>query len=143
MVMSNEVNSASTFIFGGNAEFTIRNVESGNGYKYKVRKGKLRQNDKNEVFFVKVKNGQHWEYAGYVVRTATAFFYNQGKRGTLPVTSPAIKGLVYALNKGANPLPAPMTMTHHGRCAHCGRKLDDEVSVARGFGPVCWKQMNM
>lgn len=25
-----------------------------------------------------------------------------------------------------------------GRCRHCGRKLTDELSLARGIGSTCW-----
>lgn len=36
-------------------------------------------------------------------------------------------------------------MQHYGRitgsCAVCGRPLEDEVSVARGIGPVCWEKV--
>lgn len=28
-----------------------------------------------------------------------------------------------------------------GRCAICNRTLEDEVSVARGIGPVCWERI--
>lgn len=29
-----------------------------------------------------------------------------------------------------------------GRCGVCGRTLEDEVSVARGIGPVCWGRLS-
>ncbi len=138
--MTHEVQSASTFIFGGNAEFTIRNTSSGNGYKYRVRKGKPKGD--RDVYFVKVKNGATWEYAGCVLGNASSFYYVRGQKGALEFDAPAIRGLLYAIRKGANPLPKPMSMIHHGRCAHCGRRLDDETSIERGFGPVCWKTMS-
>ncbi len=27
-------------------------------------------------------------------------------------------------------------------CEKCGRKLKDAISIERGYGPVCWKQIN-
>jgi len=27
------------------------------------------------------------------------------------------------------------------RCARCGRKLTDPVSIKRGYGPVCWERV--
>jgi hypothetical protein len=43
----------------------------------------------------------------------------------------------------ADPIEA---MTHYGRitgrCAVCNRTLEDEVSVARGIGPVCWEKVS-
>lgn len=36
-------------------------------------------------------------------------------------------------------------MQHYGRvtnhCAVCGRKLEDDLSVQRGIGPVCWEKV--
>lgn len=36
-------------------------------------------------------------------------------------------------------------LTHYGRitgrCGVCGRTLEDEVSVARGIGPICWGRL--
>lgn len=30
---------------------------------------------------------------------------------------------------------------HHvfKRCNRCGRKLNDKISIARGYGPRCWE----
>ncbi len=43
----------------------------------------------------------------------------------------------------ADPLEA---LSHYGkitgRCGVCGRTLEDEVSVARGIGPVCWGRIS-
>ena len=27
-------------------------------------------------------------------------------------------------------------------CQNCGRKLKDTISIGRGYGPVCWKQIH-
>ena len=33
-------------------------------------------------------------------------------------------------------------ITHNGYCGRCGRRLHDDKSVMRGFGPVCWKHVD-
>lgn len=43
-------------------------------------------------------------------------------------------------------LDSPTAAAQHygqitGRCAVCNRTLEDEVSVARGIGPVCWDRV--
>lgn len=139
--MKNEVKNARNFIFGGNAEFTIKNIVSSKEYKYNIRKSKNKYEDK-ELFFVRVKNGKDFEYAGCIFKFLNGkFVYNKGKKGNLDITDPAIKGIIYAINRGNNALPHPMKMIHHGHCACCGRKLDDDESIERGFGPICWKNI--
>jgi len=34
-----------------------------------------------------------------------------------------------------------LTIEHTGRCGMCRRELTDEVSIARGLGPICAKRM--
>ena len=138
-VVDNEVKDTFQFIFGGKAEFTIMNMDSKKGFKYKVTQCR----DKKELFFVKVKDGAEWEYAGYItMKDEQSCSYKRGNKGTRDFNDPAINGLAWAVRKGHNPLPRPMIMMHHGKCACCGKKLDDAVSVARGFGPVCWDRLS-
>lgn len=134
--MLKKVNDVKTFIFGGKAEFTIKNEVSNNKYKYKVNRSKTIEN----IFFVKVKVGNDWQYAGFLNIKNDNASYGVGKKGTMDATHPAIKGLMYAIHKGHAALPEPMIMFHHGKCACCGRKLDDDDSIDRGIGPVCWKK---
>ena len=138
MRLETEVKDVYQFIFGGKSEFTIENTDSKKGYKYKVTKCK----DKDNLFFVKVKDGESYEYAGYMTINADGKIqYKQGQKGPRDFDDEAIKGLAWAIRKGHNPLPHPMIMMHHGKCACCGKKLDDAESVARGIGPVCWDRI--
>lgn len=129
-----EVTRARSFILGGKAEFTIENLNSGTFYKYRVTRSK----DNDQLFFVRVmgENGK-WFYTGYL--NLKYEWYRQGQNGKLDSNAPQIRGLMYAL-KRTEALPRPMIMMHHGKCACCGRKLNDPVSVARGIGPDCWKK---
>ena len=125
------------FILGGNAEFTISNIHNKIHYEYRIRKSK----DKNNLFFIWYKESiEAWKYAGYFTANGCMIDYRKGKNGNLDVTSPIIKGIFYAM-RHFEELPYPMQMTHHGKCACCGKKLMDEESVIRGFGPTCWKRV--
>lgn len=138
-ILENEVLESLSFIFGGRAEFTIKNLSSNNEFKYKV--SKCQKNEK--IYYVCVKVSAEWAYAGYILKNNDGSYrYNKGKNGTMEKDEPAIKGLIYAICKGDNPLPRPMVLRHHGKCGCCGKKLDDNESVSRGFGPVCWKKLN-
>lgn len=125
------------FIFGGNAEFTIRNVQSGNGYKYNVIRSKKDRN----VYFIKFcdkRNGE-WTYAGFFRRSSNGVgvSFIKGKKGRCDKEDAPIRGLFYAMNHGQDKLPAPMEMHHHGRCCCCGKVLTDKTSVEKGMGPIC------
>ena len=132
-----EVKRPVDFIFGGKSEFSIWNTNSGTKYDYKISsiKGK-------DYFFVHTQINGDMLYAGYLRPYNGSFYYNKGKKGILDVNAPQIRGIMYCLSFGNNPVPLPMCMTHHGKCAKCGRSLKDAVSVERGFGPDCWQTLN-
>ena len=136
--MKNEVRTPYSFIFGGNAEFSIQNLENGQVYRYLVKKAK----DNDHMFFVYVQDGRNWSYSGYLLKhNDGSYRYDAGNKGNYGVGEPPIRGLMYALHYGNRPLPAPMSMYHHCKCALCGKTLKDAESVERGFGPECWKRV--
>jgi hypothetical protein len=130
------VDDVKTFILGGKSEFTILNQTSHVSYKYKVTQSR----DDEKFFFIKVFDGQSYQYAGYLIM-GDLITYGKGKKGTRDISDPAIKGLLWALRRGHRALPEPMVMYHHGRCACCGKTLDDPKSIIRGIGPVCWERV--
>lgn len=143
---SSVVNNPKEFIFGGKAEFTIRNTNSGRFYKYRITQSK----NNEDIYFVKYTTSKDsWEYAGFLkVMKGTLFDdgeyivkYSKGRNGTLDENAPAIKGIFYAIKHGDGPLPEPMEMTHHGRCCCCGKPLTNKTSVERGYGPECRKRL--
>lgn len=134
-----EVNTPYSFIFGGNAEFSIQNLENGVVFRYNIKKAK----DNDRMYFVYVQEGRNWSYAGYLLKYQDGSYrYNTGNKGNYGSGEPPIKGLLYALRHKDRAIPKPMSMYHHGRCALCGRELKDRESVERGFGPECWKRIN-
>lgn len=134
--MDTEVLRTRDFILGGKAEFTIENTNSGNNFKYKVY-----NKDDGEIFFVYVDDGSGYKYAGFLKDFGEGLVYRRGAKGNFEANTPAIRGIIYALNKGNNPLPRPMILMHHGRCACCGKRLTDAESVSRGFGSYCWNKV--
>lgn len=130
-----EVKFPYSFILGGDACFSILNSNSGTKFDYRVKKA-----EKGSNFFIYTPIDGVLSYVGYLVKYNGGLFYRRGDKGKLEEGSPQIRGLLYAL-KFNNTLPMPMIMIHHGKCAKCGRKLKDAESVARGFGPDCWKKV--
>lgn len=132
-----EVKTPIDFIFGGKAEFSIWNTNSGTKYDYKVYAA-----EGKNFYFVRTMIDGEMKYAGFIINNNGQFVYKRGNKGLLDADAPQIKGIMYCLSFNNNPLPMPMCMTHHGKCAKCGRSLKDAVSVERGFGPDCWKMLN-
>ncbi len=124
------INNPQKFITAGKAEFTIKNTNSGNKFQYRVTK-------KDNIYFINIRSDSHknWIYAGFLNEK---FQFIKGKKGQLNINDLAIKGLLYAI-KHTTPLPEPMLMHHHGRCACCGKKLTDDKSIEMGYGPICIK----
>lgn len=139
----NEILNLSQFIFGGKAEFTIENIQSGKGYQYRVNKAENKNStDKRDRYFVRVKDGSSEVYAGMItVYPNGAPYYNQGKTGAYDKDSPPIKGLFLAIYKATGGMKRPMVLYHHGKCSRCGRKLTDPESIERGIGPECIKKI--
>lgn len=137
MELENEVTNVRDFMFGGNSEFTIKNLISNKCCKYKI---KVADSDEN-LFFVRVMKRNSYEYAGCIRKENNDIFYKRGFKGELDINDEPIRGLFWSYYHAEKGLPKPMVMLHHGRCASCGRRLDDDLSVLRGFGPVCWKRL--
>lgn len=133
-----EVLKIPPFVYGGKAEFSIENLKSGRGFKYRVVKVEDNKKDYVDKFFVYVDG----EYAGLLsVYSAGKLYWSQGKKGTLSENSPAIKGLYMALDC-YDGMPRPMVLYHYGKCSVCGRKLTDPKSIGYGVGPECRKKFS-
>lgn len=131
-----EVLKIPPFVLGGKAEFSIENLDSGRGFKYKVIKMKDNKKDYVDKFFVYVDG----DYAGLLsVYSAGKLYWSQGKKGTQSENSPPIKGLYLALDSNGV-MKRPMVLYHHGKCSVCGRKLTDPKSIEYGMGPECRKK---
>lgn len=123
------------FILGGNAYFTITNTDTNKGCKYHIKK-------RGPVYFVSVKKNNRWVYGGYLKTNYKDYdyYYSIGKEGHFNTNTEEIKGLKWVLQHADNMDPR-ISITHHKRCACCGRLLHDEQSILRGIGPKCYKKI--
>ena len=130
-----------SFMLGGNADFSIENMNTGTRYSYLVQKSK----DNENLYFVKVKeSGQHYIYAGTLYKYDDGSVgYKQGKNGNYAQADPPIRGLLYIFKFNDRPIPPPMLMFHHGRCSVCGKRLTDAESIRMGIGPTCRKKIGL
>lgn len=131
------------FVFGGNATFTVLNVETGNRLTYKVTTPKGEQ--RGNVWFINVLSGCNnetdYSFVGIVDKGKTSFRLT--KKSRVKADSRSFKGFAWLFSHLSNEteLPSKVNFYHEGRCARCGRKLTTPESIESGFGPECIKKI--
>src|SRR6056297_445556 len=121
-----------SFLFGGNATFTLKSLKSGNNYTYKMKTPKNKKYHYKRYLYVMTgtDNEYHYKYIGSVYKNK--FFSN------IPGFDIAKKGFEWFFcNILSKHVPETVEMYHSMKCAKCGRKLTTPESVKMGFGPVC------
>jgi hypothetical protein len=151
------------FMFAGDATITIRGKEK--RYTYRISRGDLRQEDvargyTQPPYWVKYLSGRDNEndylplgmiqfgLGGKSPMFKVTKNVKSAKRSLagfpLPMAeqAPHIKGfnMVFeALLR--NQLISGFEIWHEGRCSRCNRKLTDDASIQRGFGPTCFEMV--
>jgi len=130
-----EAKSALSFIFGGKATFTLRSLKTGDHITFKVTKAK----DKGDLFFIKARRNTDAEGGfNYLAYFSKNTLRTSKKSKPLGNALTALEWTLGNLMEGR--LPSTLQVWHEGKCAKCGRALTDPDSLARGFGPECWKK---
>ena len=124
------------YLLGGHSEFTIANLKTGVQHSYIIDKPK----DSNKIYFLNVKIGGAFVYAGTLMFNNYIGTFSQGKKGKVDKDNVVIRGLLYVINN-IDTLPPNVVVYHSGKCSKCGRKLDDIESIKRGLGPDCYKKV--
>ena len=149
------------FMFAGDATITVRGKEK--RYTYRIKKGNLRPEDESRgytqpPYWVSYLCGQDNENdylpLGMIqfglggktpkfkvtrnVKSAT----RDGLGNPKPMEEQAahIKGFNMVFEGLLrNRIFSTVEIWHEGTCARCGRKLTDDDSISRGFGPTCFE----
>lgn len=129
-----DVKAISSFIFAGNATFTLRSRKTGCRYTYKVRDAAK----KNSLYFVSLLTGpdnQHdYHYFGFV-RNGKFNLSSKSSMNAESVPVMAFSWFLKSIQQGK--IPETLEVWHEGRCGRCGRPLTVPESIASGFGPEC------
>jgi hypothetical protein len=122
------------FVTAGNATFTLRSVQTGARFTYKMRKCE----DNPNLFFVALMNGpdneNNFNYLG-VVRNRQYAHGRKSRIGHDAASNIAFDWFWKHVSRGH--LPTTVECWHEGKCGRCGRKLTVPESIERGIGPEC------
>lgn len=127
---------ALSFMLAGNATMTLRSLESGNRFTYRVRAIK----DKRDWFFVSLMNGpdneSNFAYMG-LIRGA---HFARTAKSRVAETSVSFRAFEWFWrNLQSDHISSKVECWHEGRCGRCNRKLTVPESISRGIGPECIK----
>lgn len=135
------VNDVFTFIIGGRATFTLKSLETGKHFTYKVRLKKGAPDD--GPFWVSVLNGpdnyDNYQFTGKLEVVSGQLVYTHYEhRSVLSEDAPSVKAFRWFLHHvNKSRIPESCQFWHEGKCCRCGRKLTRPESIAAGIGPVC------
>ena len=130
------------FVTAGKAVFTFKSLESGKRLVFYVMKSSIPR--QAPVRFVYVKVDKAWTYIGAIYLNLTGRPFKYSNKSALRKNEFRVVGfewLWYRINRNLD-FNGQAEMIHAGKCGKCGRKLTDEKSIERGFGPTCWKTVS-
>jgi hypothetical protein len=137
-----DVESARTFLLGGNATITL--VSTGTGVRYTYRVKRAKGDKDNRPWFVGLLSGPdnsaNYTFMGTIwpATKTTPPTFARGSSGKVSDNAPSMKAFRWFMGCLAYPnLPPSLEVWHEGRCGRCGRKLTVPESIASGIGPVC------
>lgn len=122
-----------SFMFQGNATFTLRNKQTGKRYTYniKLNKRSISIHDYRSRFYVSVLDENRIPMCiGSFYRRDVGYFMRKNRVKNLP----AVVGFEWFSN---NRHSTRVEFLTDGRCARCNRKLSD---TSKTLGPECSKK---
>jgi hypothetical protein len=134
------------YIKAGNATFTLRSVQTGKRFTYKVSAVKDRKDPKKKIagfFFVALMTGPDNEASFTYLGTLSGSHFSLTRKSRLPITSQPVAAFDFTWKYllSHTTLSEQIEFWHSGRCGHCGKKLTVPESIELGIGPICANKM--
>jgi hypothetical protein len=131
--------NTSQFILAGNAYFTVKNLNTGNRFSYRVSSPK----SKAPVHFVSVLTGpdntNDYIFIGTIFNGSS---FRHSKKSRITSDAQSVKVFSWFFDKfQSGTLPEFVTVYPEGRCGRCGRRLTVPESILTGIGPECVKTL--
>jgi hypothetical protein len=142
-----------TFLLAGRATFVVEN-NKGISVTVQVKKTTEKINPYNGRwfpvgYFVSTRfQNEAWQYQGILdtalvparIRPTRNTQFSQSKN--LGLSKRIAEWAITQIRVG-QPLPAGYRLEHTNRCGKCAKMLRDDVSIQRGIGPDCARQMGL
>jgi hypothetical protein len=128
------------FALAGNAILTLRSIETGTRFTYKIT-----ANETGKVHFVKLLSGSDneadYRYIGHIREGS---FRHGGAKSFARYDAPSVIAIGWFvrnfLNTRQSIVPAraaKLEVWHEGHCGRCGRRLTVPESIESGLGSEC------
>lgn len=141
-----ELNHALAYMLAGKSEFTLHSTKVNKDFYYKLTKKAKLDNNEEYIYFLNIKQGSEWVYAGVVWydNKDNTFKFAKGAKGTLDNNNLNVKSLLFVLNKLYRKEEVQHCLVFHsGKCGVCGKKLTTPESILTGLGPQCAKRVGI
>lgn len=129
--------AALAFILAGKATVTLRSLQSGARFTYKIVAADKRSPSDPDTWFVKLLNGpdnaNSFVYIG-IIRNREFVWTSKSRAGK---DAPSVLAVGFVLRSLAANSMRGFEVWHEGRCGRCGKPLTVPESIASGFGPDC------
>lgn len=131
------------FALAGNATITLQSGETGDHITYKI----TRHKENNDLYFIKLLSGpdneEDYTYIGCYYADNNYFNPCKTYKNTPNRYWPkSLRVISYFLNN-INKIPSNLYVYHEGKCGCCGRKLTTPESIERGYGPECYRRIDV
>src|SRR5271170_3459179 len=130
-----EPKAALAFILAGKATVTLRSLQGGNRYTFKIVEAEKRNPNDAPTWFVKLLNGpdnnSSYVYVG-IIRNNKFSWTSKSRVGR---DAASLLGFSYVLDSLTTNTMRGFEVWHEGKCGRCGRKLTVPESINTGFGP--------
>lgn len=124
------------YIYGGRAELTLIGP-AGTAHNYLFAEPRNSDDFPPDIRFVYVLHEDKKFYLGMLDQDV----FRCTSHSRFDETAETVKGAKYIARLANNQLmlnTTQMRLYQSGRCARCGRLLDSEDAIKRGFGKKCW-----
>lgn len=124
------------YMMAGNAIFTLRSMETGTRFTYRLRK-----NDGQPMYFAHLLTGpdntHDYQFIGTLFADGT---FVHSRKSRIGPDAPSAVAARWFIGRTAQGLPVKgVEFFHEGRCGRCGRRLTVPESIMSGIGPECSK----
>lgn len=133
------------FILAGKAVFTVKSIQTGVRFTYKVQAPRQNSKETTPVLWVSVLTGTDnnscYSYIGFISKNQNRhwIFSHGGRKSNIAINAKSVVAFTFFFNAvwAVGRFSNNLEFWHEGKCCRCGKRLTDPESIARGIGPEC------